>query len=176
MLDPDAERAEHPLMIALDDRDIAILDVLSREGRIAKAELARRINLSPTPCWERLKRLEQAGIIEGYSARIALRPLGPSVTVFVTVELERHHPESFQNFERAVAKRPEITACWAVGGGFDYLLQIVTRDIDSYQRLMDTLLENHLKLARYFTYIVTKRVKQSGPPLAQLLGSEPGPA
>jgi hypothetical protein len=75
-------------MIRLDDRDIAILKVLAREGRLSKADLARRINLSPTPCWERLKRLEKAGIIEGYNARIALKKTAPHVTVFVTLELD----------------------------------------------------------------------------------------
>jgi Lrp/AsnC family transcriptional regulator, regulator of ectoine-degradation genes len=80
----------------------------------------------------------------------------------VLVELERHRSEMFQAFERAVAPLDEIVACWSVGGGFDYLLQVVTRDIDSYQRLMDSLLEAQLGLARYFSYIVTKQVKAPG--------------
>ena len=71
----------------LDDRDIAILRVLSTEGRITKAALAERIGLSPTPCWDRLRKLEKAGLIEGYRAEIALRKLGPHVTVFVAAEL-----------------------------------------------------------------------------------------
>ena len=71
----------------LDARDVEILRVLEREGRITKTELAERINLSPSPCWDRLKRLEEAGIIEGYGARIALRALAPHVTVFVAAEL-----------------------------------------------------------------------------------------
>lgn len=161
-------------MLALDDRDIEILKVLSRDGRISKADLARRINLSPTPCWERLKRLEKAGVIKGYRADISLKSLAPSVTVFVTVELERHRPESFQAFERAIADRDEIIACWSVGGGFDYLLQIVTRDIDSYQRLIDALLEHRIGLVRYYTYIVTKPVKSAGLPLDELLRSPSG--
>ncbi len=146
----------------LDDRDIQILSVLSREGRISKTELARRVNLSATPCWERLKRLEDAGLITGYRAEIALSRLGPHVIVFVLVELERHRSEMFQAFERAVGPLDEIVACWSIGGGFDYLLQVVTRDIDSYQRLIDTLLEARLGVARYFSYIVTKQVKAPG--------------
>lgn len=160
-------------MLRLDDRDLQILKVLSREGRLPKAELAKRINLSPTPCWERLKRLEDAGVIEGYRAEVALRRIASHVTVFVAVELVSHRAEDFQAFERAVARREEIVACWALGGGFDYLMQVVTRDIDSYQRLIDALLAQRVGLVRYFSYIVTKPVKAGGaPPLDHLLGQE----
>ncbi|QDL92056.1 Lrp/AsnC family transcriptional regulator [Paroceanicella profunda] len=163
-------------MLRLDDRDIRILELLSREARLSKAELARRINLSPTPCWERLKRLEAAGIIRSYRAEVSLRGLAPHVTVFVTVELERHHAESFAKFERVVAAREEVVGAWALGGGFDYLLQVVTRDIESYQALIDSFLAAGLGLARYYTYVVTKAVKHSGPPLALLLGQGEGAA
>ncbi|MEQ8481496.1 MAG: Lrp/AsnC family transcriptional regulator [Hoeflea sp.] len=157
----------------LDDRDIKILAILSREGRISKAELAGRVNLSPTPCWERLRRLEKAGIISGYQASIELRHLGPQVSVFVMAELENHRSATFQAFEQAIASYDEIMSCWALGGGYDYLLHVITRDIDSYQRLIDNLLARRAGLARYFTYIVTKPVKSSAtPPFAALL--QPG--
>ena len=159
--------------LSLDDRDIKILSVLSREGRISKTELARRVNLSATPAWERMKRLEQAGLIRGYHAEIALARIAPHVVVFVTVELESHRPESFQSFEIAVGGHEEIVAAWSLGGGVDYLLQIVTRDIDSYQRLIDTLLTQRLGMRRYFTYIVTKDVKAGPPPLEMLVEAAP---
>jgi Lrp/AsnC family transcriptional regulator of ectoine degradation len=160
-------------MLKLDDRDLKILAILGREGRIAKAELARRVNLSPTPCWERLKRLEKAGIIAGYHADIALKKITPHVTIFMAVELAQHRAEDFQLFERAVARHEEIVGCWAVGGGFDYILQVIARDIDAYQRLVDHLLEARLGLARYFTYVVTKPVKQETvPPFGALLRPE----
>lgn len=150
----------------IDARDIAILKVLADEGRITKAALADRVGLSPTPCWERLKKLEHAGLIEGYGARISLRKLGPHVTVFVAAELRDHTAASFRIFEDAIARQDEITACWAIGGGFDYIFQVVTRDIDAYQRLIDQMLEARIGLARYFTYIVTKPVKSPRlPPL-----------
>lgn len=149
-------------MLKLDNRDIEILKILSSEARISKADLASRINLSPSPCWERLSRLEKAGVISSYRAEISLKSIVSSVTVFVTVELEHHRSDAFQAFERAVKAKEEIVACWALGGGFDYLLHIVTRDIDSYQRLIDRLLEQPLGVARYYTYIVTKPVKEGG--------------
>ncbi|MFZ5964343.1 Lrp/AsnC family transcriptional regulator [Thalassococcus sp. BH17M4-6] len=157
-------------MLKLDARDMEILRVLSHRGRITKAELAEQVGLSPTPCWERLKKLETAGIIEGYGARLSLRAFGPHVVVFVACELEGHKAEHFQAFERAVQRYEEVTWAWALGGGFDYLLQVVTRDIDAYQRLIDALLEARVGLARYYTYIVTKPVKSSvGLPLGLLL-------
>ncbi|MFD1343538.1 Lrp/AsnC family transcriptional regulator [Litorisediminicola beolgyonensis] len=153
----------------LDARDLQILSVLSAEGRITKTELAERVGLSPTPAWERLKKLEQGGVIEGYGARIGLKAFGPHVTVFVAVELGSHKSGDFQIFERAVQRYDEITWVWALGGGFDYLMQVVTRDIDAYQRLIDALLDAKIGLARYYTYIVTKPVKSSfGLPLGLL--------
>lgn len=154
----------------LDARDIAILRVLSTRGRITKAELAERVGLSASPCWERLRKLEEAGIIEGYGARIALRKLAPHVTVFVAAELHDHTAAAFRVFEEAVQRHEEIVACWALGGGFDYLLQIVTRDIDSYQRLVDEMLAEDIGIDRYFTYIVTRTVKDDAPVPVALLG------
>ncbi len=146
-------------MLKLDDRDLEILKVLADEARISKADLAKRINLSPSPCWKRLERLEKAGIIQGYHADICLRKLTSHVTVFVTLELEHHRAEYFQKFERTIAGFEEITACWALGGGLDYLMEIVAPDINAYQRLIDKLLDMNLGIVRYFTYVVTKAVK-----------------
>ncbi|WP_413873027.1 Lrp/AsnC family transcriptional regulator [Albidovulum sp.] len=153
----------------LDQRDIAILRVLATEGRISKTDLADRVGLSATPCWERLRRLEKAGLIEGYRADIALRKLGPHVTVFVAAELADHTAARFRAFEEAMGRYDEVVACWALGGGFDYLLQIVTRDIDAYQRLIDGMLDARIGLSRYFTYIVTKPVKGPAPPPIEAL-------
>ena len=158
-------------MVKLDERDIRILSILQTEGRISKAELARRVNLSSSPCWERLQRMEQAGIITGYGAQVALEKLTEHIVVFVTAELENHRAEDFERFEAAIGREPEITECWALGGGYDYLLQVVTRNINSYQRLVDRLLDRKIGLARYFTYVVTKQAKTGGsPPLELLLG------
>ncbi|MET0170646.1 MAG: Lrp/AsnC family transcriptional regulator [Aliihoeflea sp.] len=160
-------------MLRLDDRDLRMLAILREEGRLSKAELAKRINLSAAPCWERLKRLEEAGIIVGYRAEVSLKKIAAHIVVFMAVELEQHRAEDFTLFERTIAPLDEVVACWAVGGGFDYILQIITRDIDSYQRLVDHLLEARTGLARYFTYVVTKPVKQSAKlPFELLLGGE----
>ena len=145
--------------IKLDERDMEILAILQKEGRITSAALAARVNLSPTPTWERVKRLEKAGIIEGYGARVALNAFGPSTVIFMEAELDSHRTEDFKRFEAAVQDVPEIVECWAVGGGIDYLIKVVARDVDAYQRLVDRLLTADIGLRRYYTYVVTKPVK-----------------
>lgn len=158
--------------IRLDEQDIRILAALQRDGRMTKVKLAETINLSPSPCWERLRRLEDLGVIAGYHARINLELLVKPTTVLVEVTLRRHRREDFERFEQAVQDIPEIVECWATGGGVDYFLKVVTRDVDSYQRMIDGLLmDEGLGIDRYFTYIVTKPVKSAGEvPLRELLG------
>lgn len=157
--------------MALDPRDIDILKVLLREGRISKTALAERVSLSPTPCWNRLRRMEEEGVIEGYTARLDLRKVAPHTAVFVVVELKDHMAQSFSRFEQAIRRIDEVTGCWALGGGYDYLMQVRCRDVDGFQRLMDDLLARDIGLKRYFSYIVTKPVKGDGPPpLDVLLG------
>ena len=156
----------------LDSIDLRILEAVQRDGRITKLRLAELAGLSPTPCWLRLRKLEQAGIIAGYHARLAPRRVAPIATVIMEVTLANHRQTDFERFERAANARPEVQACWSVGGGVDYFLKILARDIDSYQRLVDMLLESGLGIVRYYTYIVTKPVKDAAPALGLLLGGE----
>ncbi|QJQ95804.1 MULTISPECIES: Lrp/AsnC family transcriptional regulator [Halomonadaceae] len=152
----------------LDRYDLKILEILARDGRITKSRLAEAINLSVSPCWERVRRLEKAGIIEGYGARLNPSALAKSTPVWVQIELKTHNAESFQRFEAVVMETPEVTECVAVGGGVDYLIKIEADSIDAYQRLIDAWLMSEIGIERYFTYIVTKTVKQTQPPLSLL--------
>lgn len=156
----------------LDATDLRILDAIQRDGRITKLKLAEQVGLSPTPCWMRLAKLEKAGIVTGYHARIAVRAIAPVTSVLVEVTLANHRQADFDRFERVVREVPEIISCWSVGGGVDYLLRVMTRDIDAYQRLIDSLLEREIGIDRYFTYIVTRTVKDDTVlPLAEFAGS-----
>ncbi|MEH6476131.1 MAG: Lrp/AsnC family transcriptional regulator [Sneathiella sp.] len=146
-------------MIKLDDRDLKILGVLQRDGRIPKNKLAAQVNLSPTACWERLKRLEDLGVIEGYGTRLSLDKLGSLATIFMQVELVSHRAEDFERFEKAVMEIDEVVECWAVGGGIDYFLKLVCKGVDAYQRKVDEMLTADIGLRRYYTYVVTKPVK-----------------
>lgn len=157
-------------MIKLDAIDLKILDAIQRDGRITKLALAEKVGLSPTPAWLRLRKLEKAGIVSGYNASLELRAVAPIATVLVEVTLRSHRQADFDRFERVVRKTPEIVCCWSVGGGIDYMLKIVARDIDAYQRLVDGLLECEIGIDRYFTYIVTRTVKENEPvPVGGLL-------
>ena len=99
------------------------------------------------------------GIVSAYQARIDWRRVSPMTFVLVEVTLGQHRQPDFECFERAVKQADEVLACWAVGGGVDYLLKIAARDVDAYQRLIDGWLEREIGIARYFTYIVTRTVK-----------------
>ncbi|WP_372423310.1 Lrp/AsnC family transcriptional regulator [Salinarimonas chemoclinalis] len=162
----------------LDAVDLRILAAVQRNGRITKLALAEAVGLSPTPCWNRLDRLEKAGIVTGYHARVSLKGLGLSAaTVMMEVTLGAHRRADFERFERAVRATPEIVSCWSVGGGVDYVLKVVTRDIDAYQRLVDGLLERQIGIDRYFTYIVTRTVKdEPGPDVAAMADEAGGQA
>lgn len=154
----------------LDQIDLKILDAVQRDGRITKLALADKVGLSPTPCWMRLRKLEKAGIVAGYHARVAMRAVAPVATVLMEVTLASHRQADFDRFERVIRDVPEIVACWSVGGGVDYLLKVMARDIDAYQRLVDGLLDREIGIDRYFTYIVTKTVKEEvALPVADLL-------
>jgi len=163
--------------VKLDDFDIRILVALQRNGRITKLKLAEEIGLSPSPCWERMRRLERAGLICGYRADVDISRIVHTERFFVDITLRNHQASDFERFERAIDDVPEVLDCYAVGGGVDYILQVIAPNIDHYQRLMEALLEAEIGILRYFTYIVTKPIKQHRAyPVRHLLataGSEP---
>jgi Lrp/AsnC family transcriptional regulator of ectoine degradation len=152
-------------MIKLDRTDLKILGTLQRDGRITKLRLAEAVNLSPTACWERLRRLEQARVITGYSVRIDRGKIARESTVLVEVTLKSHTKADFDRFEAAIRDQPEIVTCDATGGGVDYLLRVVTRDVAAYQAFMEDMLAKGLGIDRYFSYVVTKHVKAAEPAL-----------
>ncbi|TLX56344.1 Lrp/AsnC family transcriptional regulator [Stutzerimonas nosocomialis] len=146
-------------MHKLDRYDLKILRILGEDGRITKSALAEAINLSVTPAWERVRKLEAAGLIQGYRARIDWAMLFKTQQVLVEITLARHTAQDMRRFEQRLAEAPEVAFCYATGGGVDYLAMIRARDIDHYQRFIDQLLLEDIGIERYFTYIVTKTVK-----------------
>ncbi|MGF1681703.1 Lrp/AsnC family transcriptional regulator [Photobacterium minamisatsumaniensis] len=144
----------------LDRYDLKILQILQENGRITKSGLAEEINLSISPCWERVKRLESSGIIEGYGAKINTAQLQKRYLVQVEISLKQHSAQAFARFESAMQDCEEVIECYATGGGVDYILKVTCEDIDKYQRLIDKWLISDLGIERYYTYIVTKTIKQ----------------
>src|SRR5438132_6075254 len=108
----------------LDRIDRRILDLLQRDGRMSNAELAGRVNLSPSPCLRRVQRLEQAGVIEGYAAQVDPHAVGLGLQAMVRVQLSNHSSDAVARFAEAVRGWSEVVACYALTGGMDYLLQV----------------------------------------------------
>lgn len=147
--------------ITLDQFDLKILSILQRCGRMSKAELATKIGLSASPCLMRLKKLEDAGYISGYHAEINISRLANTTTVVTEIELQSHRSDDFDKFEAAIMTVDEIIECNATGGGIDYYIKMVVSDIEHYQAIVEYLLSKDLSIARYYTYIVTKPIKNS---------------
>ncbi|GAA6150650.1 Lrp/AsnC family transcriptional regulator [Pseudoteredinibacter isoporae] len=124
----------------MDKYDAQILHELQTEGRLSNRDLAERIALSPAPCWRRVKRLEDEGYIRGYSAQVNHKKIGLQIIAFVEVSLNIHHPETIQNFLTMIANEPGILECHSVTGQCDYLLKIVSKDMESYETFVSTQL------------------------------------
>jgi DNA-binding Lrp family transcriptional regulator len=142
--------------LKLDRIDINILSQLQRNGRITNIDLAKAVALSPSPCLLRVKRLEEAGYIQSYNARIDLAKLGETITVFTEVTLNDHHREDFIKFEASIRTVDEVIECHLVSGGYDYLLKFLTRGVSHYQKVIEDILERDIGIAKYFSYIVIK--------------------
>ena len=140
----------------LDRIDIRILHELQKNGRITNVELADLVHLSPSPCLMRVKKLQSAGYITGYSAQIDIAKLGPTITVFTEVTLKNHRKIDFEQFQRAAEKVEEIIECHLVSGGYDYLLKFVTGSIGDYQALMERLTDMNIGIDKYFSFVVMK--------------------
>lgn len=148
-------------MYKLDERDIQILSILQSEGRITKTALADKLNLSLTPSWDRLQRLEEAGIIDSYGAKLSSSFLSNFHLVITEVELESHKQGQFARFEEAIMRFDEVLSCWSVGGGLDYILKVLVRDVVDYQDFLKRVLKADIGLRRYFSYAVLDRIKDT---------------
>ena len=148
-------------MVTLDSIDMAILDALQADGRLPVVELARRINLSPTPCTVRLRRLEQQGVITGYHARIAPKALGQALLVFVTVSLKATDEATLKAFNAAVRPVSNILECHMVGGGFDYLLKIRVSGMAEYRDIFAGIIGALPMVESTHSYFVMEEVKES---------------
>ena len=123
-----------------DGTDRRILEVIQEDARISNTELADRIGLSPSPCWRRVRTLEDTGVIERYVTLVNAKAVGLPITVFATVALEKQVESALVSFEKAVMERPEVMECNLMTGEFDYLLRVVVPDLVAYERfLMDHL-------------------------------------
>jgi Lrp/AsnC family leucine-responsive transcriptional regulator len=117
--------------VELDRFDARILAELQRDGRLPVVELAETIGLSPTPCARRIRALESAGVIEGYTAVLDPKHVGLAIQALVHVKLTEHTDETVARFEREIALLDEVTHCYATTGPFDFILQVFAKDLES---------------------------------------------
>ncbi|XYJ08748.1 Lrp/AsnC family transcriptional regulator [Telluria sp. B2] len=120
----------------LDEIDRKILRTLSRDGRISNQKLADTVNLSPTPCWHRVKALEESGHVQGYVAVLDQRALGLPDTVIIEVTVDRHDDEIFQAFQDALADLPEVMEAYLLSGEYDYLIKVAVSGTEGYERFL----------------------------------------
>lgn len=148
----------------LDAIDRRILRALHRNARLTNAELAEQVGLSPSPCWTRVKRLEQAGVIKGYVAILDQAALGLPDTVIIEVMMERHDEESLRRFEQAVTDMPEIIEAWLVTGEYDYVIKAAVGGTAGYERLLREKLYRLPGVRHTRTSFTLRSLKQSWTP------------
>jgi Lrp/AsnC family leucine-responsive transcriptional regulator len=130
------EKAHAMKDASLDETDRKILRILCSDGRISNQKLAEQVNLSPTPCWNRVRALESAGYITGYAAVLDQRAMGLPETVIIEVTLERHDDEIFQRFGDALALLPEVMEAYLLTGEYDYLIKVAVSGTEGYERFL----------------------------------------
>jgi Lrp/AsnC family leucine-responsive transcriptional regulator len=145
----------------LDKTNKKILAELQQDGRISNLELASRVNLSAAACLERVRKLQEASYILGYTARLNPELLDVALLVFIEVVLDRTTPDVFDEFKRAVHKVPEVLECHMVAGGFDYLIKVRVKDMAAYRTFLGKSLLQLKGVRETHTYAVIEEVKNS---------------
>ena len=145
----------------LDRIDCKILRQLQGNARLTNADLARSVNLSPTPCLERVRRLEADGYILKYVTLLNPQKLGAGVISFIQVMLDRTSPGVFERFKRQVNMCPEVMECHMVAGGFDYLLKMRTKSMLEYRDFLGQTLAGMSDIKQTHTYVVMEEVKST---------------
>lgn len=157
----------------LDRIDVAILAELQKNGRITNVELAEQVNLSPSPCLMRVKKLQDAGYITGYTAQIDISKLGETLTVFTEFTLRNHRPNDFSKFQLELEKVENCVECHLISGGYDYLAKFVTSGIVDYQNTIENLIDKDVGIDRYFSFVVIKStLSRSSLPLGRMFSGK----
>ncbi len=145
----------------LDRVDMQILEALQTDGRLTATELADKAGLTASPCLRRLRLLEQSGVIRGYTALVDQAKVGLPISVFVSIKLERQSEDAMERFETAVRRCPEVLECYLMTGPRDYLLRVVARDLDDYERFVKGTLTRISGIANIESSFALGQVKHS---------------
>ena len=146
-------------MLSLDSFDLQILRELQADAEISMQALGERVGLSHTPCWRRVKKLEEAGVIRRRVTLLNPEALNLSVNVFVQVSLGVQQESALNGFEAAVQAIPEIVECYTVSGDRDFLLRVVVEDVSAYERLLKTTLVHLPEVANMSSTFALRQVK-----------------
>jgi Lrp/AsnC family transcriptional regulator, leucine-responsive regulatory protein len=146
-------------MKSLDRTDLKILQALQSEGRLTNQTLAQRVALSPSACLSRVRQLEEAGVISGYHAHIAVEMVRPTLLILAEISLKQHNSREFTRFESTIRNMPEIVEAAQVSGQFDYLLKVVVPDIRAWRELAGRLQDGESGVEKVITHIVLKDAK-----------------
>ncbi len=144
---------------AVDSIDTHILAELQRDAKLTNVELANRVHLSPSPCLARVKRLEQAGIIDRYVTLVDPLTVGLHVSVFIQISLEKQTKKALENFESAIQARPEVMECYLMSGDADYLIRVVVKDVQALERFIVDKLTPIPGIANIRSSFALKQVK-----------------
>nr|WP_208995960.1 Lrp/AsnC family transcriptional regulator [Pannonibacter sp. XCT-34] len=143
----------------LEPIDLRILALLQDDGRLTNQALADAAGLSTSPCWRRVRQLEDAGVIQGYGARLDRRQLGLGVLVFIRVKIDTHSEREAEDFAAAVAALDEVVACYSIAGDADFLLQVVAQDLDHYAEFAMSVVRRLPGIKEMQTTMVLKELK-----------------
>lgn len=144
----------------MDSTDLKLASLLQAQGRVTNVELSRQSRLAPSTTLERVRRLEERGVITGYHARLDPHALGLQVQAIVQINLNRHEPGVIDAFEAQVRAVPEVKACYHVTGQYDYILHVVVRDIDHLRELAKHTLAGLRGLEKQETFLILSTVKE----------------
>ena len=146
----------------LDSTDRQLLDALQQDARTTVADLAQRVSLSASPCWRRVRQLEETGVIEGYHAHLSRLKLGYGVTGFVHLQMANHMPDIMSAFEREVVALPQILSCHNLSGHYDYLIEAVAPDLEAFSQLVRVKIRSLPGVKEISTSFSLKEVKHGG--------------
>lgn len=145
--------------LPMEPADTRILAALQEDGRLTNQDLADRVGLSTSPCWRRVRRLEEDGIIQGYRADLDRRQLGLGVLAFIRVKIDSHSEAEAEAFSDEVMQLREVVACYSIAGDADFLLQVVARDLDAYAQFAMTTVRRLPRIKEMQTTFVLKEIK-----------------
>ncbi|MBD8891850.1 Lrp/AsnC family transcriptional regulator [Roseibium litorale] len=143
----------------LDDADIRILDSLQEDGRLTNQALSEKVGLSTSPCWRRVRQLEEAGVIQNYRATLDRRQIGLGVLAFIRVKIDSHSESEAEEFSRRILELDEVVACYSIAGDADFLVQVVAKDLDSYSDFAMSVIRRLPGIKEMQTTFVLKELK-----------------